>query len=66
MKSNQQALQELAQAESEKPYLDEQFMIYRYKRLIEYEMFEATKSVPGQAQGGDTFASDITVEGYVK
>ena len=35
MKSNQQALQELSAAEMEKPYIDEQFMIFRYKKLIE-------------------------------
>ena len=65
MKSNQQALQELAQAEQEKPYLDEQFMIYRYRRLIEQEMFESTRIVSGQQSSG-VLVNEITIEGYVK
>ena len=66
MKSNQQALQELAQAELQKPYFDEQFMIYRYKRLIEFEMFESTTAVKGKQENIGSLANEITVEGYVK
>lgn len=44
MKSTQQALQELVLAEQEKPYIDEQFMIYRYKKMIEDQMVESRKN----------------------
>jgi len=35
MKSNRLALQELALAEQEKLFIDEEFVIYRYKIIIE-------------------------------
>ncbi|EGR30970.1 hypothetical protein IMG5_119850 [Ichthyophthirius multifiliis] len=44
MKSAQQALQELELAQEERPYLDEQFQIFRYKKLIEDNMMEARKN----------------------
>ena len=48
MKSNQQALQELQLAETEKPYVDEQFIIFRQRKLIEEEIFEQSNNNKGQ------------------
>lgn len=41
MKNKQQALQELIHAENYRPPLDIQFVIFRYKRIIEYEISES-------------------------
>jgi len=41
MQSKQQALQELLQAEQTQPDLQEQFIIFRYKRIIEDEIVES-------------------------
>ncbi|CAD8213537.1 unnamed protein product [Paramecium octaurelia] len=38
MKQRQQAVNELLQAEQQCPSLDQEFIIYRYKQLIEFEM----------------------------
>jgi len=41
MQSKQQALQELLQAEQTEPNLEEQFIIFRYKRIVEDEIVES-------------------------
>ncbi|CAD8070227.1 unnamed protein product [Paramecium primaurelia] len=41
MQSTIQALQELALAEQEKPYLDQQFLIFRLRKIIEEQMFDS-------------------------
>lgn len=50
MKSTQQALSELEIALADKPSIDEQFMIFRYKKLIEDSMLEARK-ITGAGNG---------------
>ncbi len=40
MKSPQQALQELINAQNENPVFDQEFIVFRYKKVIENEIFE--------------------------
>lgn len=47
MQSKQQALQELTQAEQNRPPFDEQFIIYRYKKIIEDEIAESQNDGTG-------------------
>lgn len=47
MHSKQQALQELNQAEQNKPSFDEQFLIFRYKKIIEDEIAESQNDGQG-------------------
>ncbi len=42
MRSKQQALQELLNAEHERPAFDEEFIIHRYKVIIENELMESS------------------------
>ncbi|CAD8192732.1 unnamed protein product [Paramecium pentaurelia] len=65
MQSNQQALQELVAAEQEKPYMDEQFIIYRLKKLIEEQMFENSKSSKNPAAGIDA-VNELTTENNLR
>ncbi|CAD8089669.1 unnamed protein product [Paramecium primaurelia] len=65
MQSNQQALQELVSAEQEKPYMDEQFIIYRLKKLIEEQMFENSKSTKNPAAGIDA-VNELTTENNLR
>ncbi|CAD8111372.1 unnamed protein product [Paramecium sonneborni] len=65
MQSNQQALQELVAAEQEKPYIDEQFIIYRLKKLIEEQMFENSKSTKNPAAGIDA-VNELTTENNLR
>src|SRR5688572_1601869 len=62
MHSRQQALQELTKAEQSMPALDEQFVIFRYKKLIEDEITEKQKE--GQT-GLDVF-SEVAFQTYLK
>jgi len=47
MHSKQQALQELTLAEQNRPFFDEQFIIYRYKKIIEDEIAESQNDGQG-------------------
>ena len=62
MHSKQRALQELNQAEQTKPTFDEQFIIYRYKKLIEDEVAE-TKT---ENQGGLDLISETAFQNQFK
>ncbi|KAL4426928.1 hypothetical protein ABPG74_012928 [Tetrahymena malaccensis] len=62
MKSTQQSLSELDIAQQEKPYLDEQFMIFRYKKLIEDSMLEARKNTNANQES----ANEITADNAMK
>ena len=45
MHCKKKALEELGQAEQNKPSFHEQFMIYRYKKIIEHEIAESQNEV---------------------
>mmetsp|Transcript_18943 Transcript_18943/g.16338 ORF Transcript_18943/g.16338 Transcript_18943/m.16338 type:complete len:244 (+) Transcript_18943:1339-2070(+) len=62
MQSKQQALQELNNAESSKPPLDEEFIIYRYKKIIEDEIAESQN----EGTGGLDVVSEIAFQNHLK
>ena len=62
MQSKQQALQELAQVEQYKPPFDEQFIIYRYKKIIEDEIAESQN----EGQGGLDVVSEIAFQNLLR
>lgn len=61
MKSTQQALIELELAESQKPALDESFMIYRYKKLIDEDILESRKN-----QNNAELMAEVTLDTHIK
>jgi len=62
MHTKQQALQELTQAEANKPSFDEQFIIYRYKKIIEDEIAESQT----EGQGGMDVVSEVAFQNHLK
>ena len=62
MKSKQQALQELGQAEQNKPPFDEQFIIYRYKKIIEDEIAESQN----EGNGGLDVVSESVFQNHLR
>ena len=62
MQSKQQALQELSQAEQNKPPFDEQFIIFRYKKLIEDEIAESQQD----GQGGLDVVSEVAFQNHLR
>lgn len=52
-------------ADQEKPYIDEQFIIYRLKKLIEEQMFENSKSSRNPALGIDA-VNELTTENSLR
>ena len=62
MHSKQQALQELSQAEQNKPPFDEQFIIYRYKKIIEDEIAESQN----EGTGGLDVVSEIAFQNHLR
>ncbi|KRX01055.1 hypothetical protein PPERSA_00803 [Pseudocohnilembus persalinus] len=61
MMATQQAMQELEIAVNEKPYLDEQFMIYRYNKLMEEQMVEQRKN-----QNKSEVAMELNSDSHIK
>ena len=51
VKSKQQALQELINAELERPSFDEEFIIYRYKIITEAELMDSSSNQLSQQKG---------------
>jgi len=62
MHTKQQALQELTQAETNSPAFDEQFIIYRYKKIIEDEIAESQN----EGQGGMDVVSEVAFQTHLK
>ena len=62
MHSRQQALQELTDAEAKKPPFDEQFIIYRYKKIVEDEIAESQT----EGQGGLDVVSEIAFQNHLR
>jgi hypothetical protein len=62
MQSKQQALQELSQAEQNKPPFDEQFIIFRYKKIIEDEIAESQ----AEGQGGLDVVSESAFQNHLR
>ena len=62
MNSKQQALQELLQAEQNKPSLDEEFIIYRYKKIIEDEIAESQN----ESQGNLDVVTELTFQTHLR
>jgi len=62
MHSKQQALQELTQAEQNRPSVDEQFIIFRYKKLIEDEIAESQN----EGQGGLDVVSEVSFQNNLR
>lgn len=62
MRSKQQALQELNQAEQSKPPFDEQFIIYRYKKIIEDEIAETQN----EGAGGLDVISELAFQNHLR
>jgi PAS domain S-box-containing protein len=62
MHSKQQALQELGQAEQNKPPFDEQFIIFRYKKIIEDEIAESQN----EGTGGLDVVSEIAFQNHLR
>jgi len=62
MHSKQQALQELTQAEQNRPSVDEQFVIFRYKKLIEDEIAESQN----EGQGGLDVVSEVSFQNNLR
>ncbi|KAL4432303.1 hypothetical protein ABPG74_011062 [Tetrahymena malaccensis] len=65
MLSKQQALQELLNAEIERPAFDESFIIYRYKQIIENSLMERTGM---DGKKGDNFemVNELSVQNHLK
>jgi len=63
MHNKQQALQELLQAELHKPTLDEEFIIFRYKKIIEDEIAESKNEAN---QGGMDVVSEMTFLNHLR
>jgi len=62
MQSKQQALQELTSAEQNKPPFDEQFVIFRYKKIIEDEIAESQ----AEGQGGLDVVSESAFQNHMR
>lgn len=62
MHSKQQALQELTQAEQNKPSFDEQFIIFRYKKILEDEIAERQND----GQGGLDVVSEVAFQNHLR
>ena len=62
MQSRQQALQELTLTEQCKPPFDEQFIIYRYKKIIEDEIAESQN----EGQGGLDIISENAFNNHLR
>jgi len=62
MQSKQQALQELSQAEQNKPPFDEQFIIFRYKKIIEDEIAESQ----AEGHGGLDVVSESAFQNHLR
>ncbi|KRX01054.1 PAS domain [Pseudocohnilembus persalinus] len=62
MKSSQQTLQELHLAEQLDPQFDEQFQIYRYKKIIEEDIF----SKKNGKMNDQEISNEITIESHIK
>jgi hypothetical protein len=60
MKDRKGALNELSSAEKLKPGIDEQFHIYRYRKIIEDELTE------GSEHGGADFIAALNFEASFK
>jgi PAS domain S-box-containing protein len=63
MHNRQQALQELFQAELNKPSIDEEFIIFRYKKIIEDEIAESKNEAN---QGGMDVVSEMTFHNQLR
>jgi len=63
MHNRQQALQELLQAELNKPSIDEEFIIFRYKKIIEDEIAESKNEAN---QGGMDVVSEMTFHNHLR
>ncbi|CAK82690.1 unnamed protein product (macronuclear) [Paramecium tetraurelia] len=62
LKQRQQALNELIQAETLCPSLDNEFTIFRYKQIIEYEM----NAAQNENFGNLDVASELAFQNYMK
>ncbi|EGR34809.1 PAS domain S-box family protein, putative [Ichthyophthirius multifiliis] len=65
MQTKQQALQELLNAELERPSFDEQFIIYRYKIIIENSLIERSDQ---NGKKGDNYemVNELSVQTHLK
>jgi len=64
MHSKQQALQELSDVEQRNPPLDEQFIIYRYKKMIEDDIAEAQQNE--QKGGGLDVVNEMSFQNLLR
>ena len=64
MHSKQQALQELIDVEQKNPPLDEQFIIYRYKKIIEDDIAEAQQNE--QKGGGLDVVNELSFQNLLR
>ncbi|KAL4506973.1 hypothetical protein ABPG72_001394 [Tetrahymena utriculariae] len=66
MRSSQQALQELLNTESERPVFDEEFIIFRYKQVIENDLMENSTTLAGQKDqsGSSDVVNELSVQNH--
>ena len=63
MHSKQQALQELFEVEQRNPAFDEEFIVFRYKKIIEDEIAEVQNE---QSKGGLDVVSELSFQGHLR
>ncbi|KRX02121.1 PAS domain [Pseudocohnilembus persalinus] len=65
MRSKQQALQELINVEQEKPSFGQQFIVYRYKSIIELELIENDNQNNGQKIDQNENLNELSLQNHI-
>lgn len=66
MQNKRDALKELLAAEKLKPNLDESFMIYRYRQIIEDELYDQDNGAVMGGSGGLDYVAAVNFENHFK